>query len=123
MNKTVFNTIKGKIGLKAECILDTDEERQLVWDAIEKAERYKWHDLRQNPNDLPDTNMLRQIMFAWHGSNGCEWRDCGWFYTDEQEEKPYFSRCDVHMFVGDGYREVYAWKYIEPIEEVTDEKV
>ena len=32
----VMNIIRGKIGLKDVCKLETDEERQVVWDAIDK---------------------------------------------------------------------------------------
>lgn len=33
--ETIIN-IKGKIGLRARCELETDEERQIVWNALEK---------------------------------------------------------------------------------------
>lgn len=58
-------------------------------EALENAEKYKWHDLRQNPNDIPNTK--RQVYVA------CEW---GEYSTD------------FYPFA-DG---VLAWREIEPFE-------
>lgn len=52
------NTIKGKIGLKADCILESDEERQFVWKLIEERDRYGWHNLIKDSNDLPKKVVL-----------------------------------------------------------------
>ena len=35
-----------------------DCEIKIAKEAIEKAEKYKWHDLRKNPDDLPEDNKL-----------------------------------------------------------------
>ena len=127
MRKEAMNRVKGKIGLKANCILETDDERQIVWDAInalEKADLYRWHDLRKNPDDCPDdySYLREQVLFAWHGSDGTTWYECGWFYhgIGSKDVTPYFSVNDCKFMIGDEYRDVFAWRYIEPFEE--DEK-
>ena len=33
--ETIYK-IKGKIGLQADCVLESDQERQVVWEALEK---------------------------------------------------------------------------------------
>ena len=100
----VLNRIKGKIGLKATCILETDEERQLVWDALESAERYNWHDLRKDPNDLPKP--YEDIIFILLR---CDSYVVGWINDDK-----YFDTEDSPMLIDS--ETVKAWKYIEPFE-------
>lgn len=50
MKPTIESTIEY---LKEECNSDYAE---VAIEALEKANKYKWHDLRKNPEDLPSHN-------------------------------------------------------------------
>ena len=79
-------------------------------EAFEQSDKYRWHDLRKNPKDLPK----EMPVIAWYDNtnNGAEykgaaiaetiWRD---FWRDLLEED-----------IGN----VIAWKYIEPFGEVEE---
>ena len=95
---------------------EREEAISVAIKVLEKSEHYKWHDLRKDPTDLPDVNICRKLVFAWRGWY-CDWQECGWFHNDKEEVKPYFSTDSKHRLIGDDFFEVYAWKYIEPIEE------
>lgn len=51
MNKyqETLNHIEVFLPKKVECAIDVETLQELV----DKQEKYKWHDLRKNPNDLP----------------------------------------------------------------------
>ena len=80
-------------------------------EALEKAEKYKWHDLRKNPNDLPilgdniiigyiNMNVPKEIIYIS-------------YETDEDCLKNLINGKYKHfVFIG--------WKYIEPFEEVSE---
>lgn len=106
----VLNIIKGKIGLKAECILETDEERQLVWDALERVEKYAWHDLRKNPEDLPYDDNTEFIVCAEY-DNGIRCVTLGCFMGNEGMVLP-----ELGNWMRNKYH-IIAWRYIEPFEE------
>lgn len=76
----------------------------LVIEALEKADKYRWHDLRKNPDDLPnrdcDLLAVRDCMGLHRQapvnfSNGT-WFDCIFNETAE---------------------DIIAWREIEPFEE------
>ena len=97
---------------------DDDIEVSLI-EAIKKirisSEKYKWHDLRKNPNDVPKigekvlTAGLKkgfevQIFRGHHiFTNGKGEVDWSWKWKKNTVKTP------------------MAWKYIEPFEEVQDE--
>lgn len=81
-------------------------------EVLEKVDKYRWHDLKENPDDLPEwyedvisvdvlivTNKTHYPLIAfmdlelkeWYESNNCECLE-------------------------DDFGEVIAWKYIEPFE-------
>ena len=79
---------------------------KIVIKALEKADKYRWHDLRKNPDDLPENygwgkSQLVLTMFGTPERHGFEWgcyhHDKKMWLTDEQN--------------------VFAWRYIEPFEE------
>ena len=81
----------------------------------ESAEKYKWHDLRENPDDLPK-NHDRVLFFTIEYDDDSEIR----YYTGEYFEGIGFSNDDYEGYVTMGsYNndEVLAWRYIEPFEE------
>lgn len=80
-------------------------------DALDKEEKYKRHDLRKNPNDLPEMYepvLLEVLRFgavvAWVG------RD--YWYIDYDDE---FPLCEK------GSPRAVAWKYIDLFEEDKNE--
>lgn len=74
---------------------------------------YKWHNLRSNPNDLPDSD--KRIIFhiiymnnEFRYYTGCYSSDCDGFFNDDAEQ-----------YVTSGYypiENVIGWKYIEPFD-------
>jgi len=72
-------------------------------DTIEKAIKYKWHDLRENPDDLP----IEGLPVYGYVKRSCFPYEIVYRYQD----KYYIQGLDE--------KEVYiiAWKDIEPFEE------
>lgn len=72
--------------------------------AIEDADKYKWHDLRKNPDDLPklDTTV---IIATSYGDSDIEY--CHDFMIDKNGEKVW---CLVSDYI-------IAWKYIQEFSE------
>lgn len=82
-----------------------------------QSEKYKWHDLQKNPDDLPKTDEM--ILCAWQGGTRL-WYDTFFYYITPRK---YFSKngesvsiIGTEKFSAEG--QVVAWKYIEPFEEV-----
>lgn len=78
---------------------------RIIIDAIEKSEKYRWHDLRKNPDDLPE--------------NGCEVIYCMIRYGFE-----IYGMCEFY----DGFnclknyrknelKVIDGWRYIAPMED------
>lgn len=78
--------------------------------ALEKKNKYRWHDLINNPNDLPfdgDDNLLVSIDFR-----GTEmWMVC---LYEEDEFRDGINPPELFQ------ETIKAWKYIEPFEEVDE---
>ena len=74
--------------------------------ALEKADKYRWHDLRMNPDDLPeaDGNSESEYVLAMIGTP--EWNS--WEQAYYHHDKKMWSTYDQNVF---------AWRYIEPFEE------
>lgn len=77
--------------------------------AVEKAEKYRWHDLRKNPDDMPEEDVKVLTVHRYHhfsiGEDANEY-EIGHRYRDTF----FFSG-------GEGVNsKVLAWKYIEPFE-------
>ena len=74
--------------------------------ALLKADKYRWHDLRKNPDDLPEAiggGYESEYVLV---KTGCfEWCDM---------EMAYYSYAKRQWSI-DNY--VLAWRYIEPFEE------
>lgn len=75
-------------------------------DALDNRDKYKWHDLRKNPDDLPSEDT--------------------WVYVvdDSDYQVPYsmalFHNSTNWFQVDSGDYDVLAWKYIEPFDEVEE---
>ena len=74
--------------------------------ALEKADKYRWHDLRKNPDDLPeaDGNSESEYVLAMIGTP--EWNS--WEQAYYHHGKRMWSTYEQNVF---------AWRYIEPFKE------
>lgn len=80
------------------------------------TDKYRWHSLRENPDDLPNhgervlfCTAIDSEPFYWTG-NFCQWsEDSKDFSNDDYEGYVTRSVYDVE--------EVIAWRYIEPFNE------
>ena len=85
-----------------------------AWDmaikALEKADKYRWHDLRKNPDDLPeaDGNSESEYVLVMIGTP--EWNS--WEQAYYKHDKRMWSTYEQNVF---------AWRYIEPFEEEEEE--
>ena len=81
-----------------------------AWDmaikALEKADKYRWHDLRKNPDDLPEAigNSESDYVLVMIGTP--EWNS--WEQAYYKHDKKMWSTYE---------QDVFAWRYIEPFEE------
>lgn len=72
------------------------------------ANLYEWHDLRKNPDDLPDKNLFWKSLLCLD-RQGRYMTDCNLYWDSEQE---WFESESDGAFLVD----VIAWKEIEPFE-------
>ena len=75
--------------------------------ALEKADKYRWHDLRKNPNDLPEAiggSYVSEYVLVMIGTPG--WNNCEWAYYKHNHKE--WSTYEQN---------IYAWRYIELFEE------
>ena len=79
---------------------------KIVSKALKKADKYRWHDLRKNPDDLPeaDGNSESEYVLAMIGTP--EWNS--WEQAYYHHDKKMWSTYDQNVF---------AWRYVEPFEE------
>ena len=76
-------------------------------EALEKADKYKWHDLRKNPNDLPEAigdGYESDYVLVMIGTP--EWNS--WEQAYYHHGKRLWSTYEQNVF---------AWRYIEPFKE------
>ena len=75
-------------------------------EALEKADKYRWHDLRKNPDDLPEDNGYGKSEYVLVMIGTPEWND--WEQAYYHHGKRLWSTYEQNVF---------AWRYIEPFEE------
>lgn len=80
---------------------------RLAVEALKKAEKYRCHDLRKNPYDLPKHK--NEVLLKTDPIVGKPHHELGWFI----EEEHVFS-CDSGYFEID---DIATWREIEPFEE------
>ena len=76
-------------------------------EALEKADKYRWHDLRKNPDDLPEAigdGYESEYVLVMTGTP--EWNS--WEQAYYHHGKRLWSTYEQNVF---------AWRYIEPFEE------
>ena len=75
--------------------------------ALEKADKYRWHDLRKNPDDLPEAigdGYESDYVLVMIGTP--EWNS--WEQAYYHHDKKLWSTYEQNVF---------AWRYVEPFEE------
>ena len=80
---------------------------KIVSKALEKADKYRWHDLRKNPDDLAEAvggGYGSEYVLVMIGTP--EWNS--WEQAYYHHDKKLWSTYDQNVF---------AWRYIEPFEE------
>ena len=86
-----------------------------AWDmaieALKRADKYKWHDLRKNPDDLPEADEYGRSEFVFVMTGTPEWYSCEWAYY--HHDKKLWSIYEQNVF---------AWRYIEPFKENKDDE-
>ena len=83
------------------------ERNKIVIKALEKADKYRWHDLRKNPDDLPEAiggGYESEYVLVMIGTP--EWNS--WEQAYYKHDKRMWSTYDQNVF---------AWRYIEPFKE------
>ena len=75
-------------------------------EALEKADKYKWHDLRKNPDDLPEADEYGKSKYVLVRLGTPAWYSCEWAYYNHNAKV--WSLYEQNVF---------AWRYIEPFKE------
>ena len=97
-----YNGFRGK-----EAYIKAKEDAcMLAIEALEKADKYRWHDLRKNPNDLPEADEYGCSEYVLAMTGTPEWDNHEWAYYNH----------NTKMWSTYG-QNVFAWRYIEPFEE------
>ena len=85
---------------------------KIVSKALEKADKYRWHDLRKNPDDLPEAiggGDESEYVLVMIGTP--EWNS--WEQAYYHHGKRLWTTYEQNVF---------AWRYIEPFKEEADEE-
>lgn len=110
-NKEAYEIIKSSL---RDDVIDTKsffprKVRGVCLKALKKADKYRWHDLRKNPDDLPEADEYGRSEFVFVMTGTPEWYSCEWAYY--HHDKKLWSIYE---------QDVFAWRYIEPFEEEED---
>ena len=84
-----------------------DDAIYVAIEALEKADKDRWHDLRKNPDDLPEAiggSYVSEYVLVMIGTPG--WNNCEWAYYKHNHKE--WSTYEQN---------IYAWRYIELFEE------
>ena len=76
---------------------------KIVSKALKKADKYRWHDLRKNPDDLPEDNGYGESDYVLVMIGTPEWNR--WEQAYYHHGKRLWSTYEQNVF---------AWRYIEP---------
>lgn len=84
---------------------------KIVSKALKKADRYRWHDLRKNPDDLPEADEYGKSDYVLVMIGTPEWDHCELVYYNYKRRA--WSSLYEHN--------VFAWRYIELFNEGKEE--
>lgn len=107
-NKETIETIKIAISeVEWNYPMDYTVAFEEAIEALEKVDKYRWHDLRKNPDDLPeaDGNSESEYVLVMIGTP--EWDHCELVYYNHNR-RVWSSLYEQNVF---------AWRYIEPFKE------
>lgn len=117
-------------------------------DLIEKVNKYRWHDLRKNPNDLPPAetevdvvcvkrNGMQIRTHGFYEDGTIHEEDSYWWWYEISDYGTYCEETDDYIIPKGWWEyrhynpeetlngaiddEILAWKYIEPFEEEENE--
>ena len=111
-NKEAIEQLKERLAITdyRKQIPEYYEAIEMAVEALEKADKYRWHDLRKNPDDLPeaDGNSESEYVLVMIGTP--EWNS--WEQAYYHHGKRLWSTYEQNVF---------AWRYIEQFEENKDE--
>ena len=82
------------------------EAIEMAVEALEKADKYRWHDLSKNPDDLPEADGNSESDYVLVMTGTPEWNS--WEQAYYHHGKRLWSTYEQNVF---------AWRYIEPFEE------
>lgn len=82
-------------------------------EALEKAEKYRWHDLRKNQADLPDTTRNVLIAYTDFENDSYSFYDVAFLGVENLWYSTEHNNFEYH---DEGY-DVIAWKEIDLYEE------
>ena len=107
-NKEAIEQFKERLAITdyRQQIPEYYEAIEMAVDALEEADKYRWHDLRKNPDDLPeaDGNSESEYVLVMIGTP--EWNS--WEQAYYHHGKRMWSTYEQNVF---------AWRYIEPFKE------
>ena len=82
---------------------------KIVREALKKADKYRWHDLKKNPDDLPEADEYGRSEYVLVMTGTPEWNS--WEQAYYHHDKKLWSTYEQNVF---------AWRYIEPFKEEED---
>ena len=108
-NKEAIEQLKERLAITdyRQQIPEYYEAIEMAVDALKKADKYRWHDLRKNPDDLPEgfeVSYESDYVLVMIGMP--EWNHWEWAYY--HHDKKLWSTYEQNVF---------AWRYVEPFEE------
>ena len=80
--------------------------------ALEAQDKYRWHDLRKDPNDLPNDDSIEYVVYVEY-RNGK--RECTVGCLDMSGDMMLLPT--LGNWIGNSYH-IIAWREIEPFDEV-----
>ena len=107
-NKEAIEQFKERLAITdyRQQIPEYYEAIEMAVEALEKADKYRWHDLRKNPDDLPEADGNSESDYVLVMIGTPEWNS--WEQAYYHHGKRLWSTYDQNVF---------AWRYIEPFKE------
>ena len=107
-NKEAIEQFKERLAITdyGQQIPEYYEAIEMAVEALEKADKYRWHDLRKNPDDLPEADGNSESDYVLVMIGTPEWNS--WEQAYYHHGKRLWSTYEQNVF---------AWRYIEPFEE------
>ena len=106
-NKEAIEQFKERLAITdyRQQIPEYYEAIEMAVEALEKADKYRWHDLRKNPDDLPEADEYGCSEYVLVMTGTPEWDNHEWAYYNHNTRVWSTPFCEQNVF---------AWRYIEP---------